>query len=313
MLTSRCAAGSLSRLSVVPGHRNPFANRLFGGHIVPVGHPLTTRAALTLALAMSVVASLLGTAGTAVAAAGGTGCVPPPIAHRGDSARAPENTLPAFRKALALGVRRLELDVRFTVEGTPVLLHDPTVDRTTNGSGEVATMSLADLRALDAGRWFSERYAGVKVPTFYEVLELGRTRGAYFLVELKTRPTQPQMDAFLNRIRWLGMLERVRVMSFDEQTVLDVRAAQPGLRTAILDNPSYRSPDSVLLYGTTYVVHQNSVTEERVARWRAAGIEVRPWTVDRTRAWRRMATDKVEATITNRPKRYLSWARSVCS
>lgn len=263
-------------------------------------------------LTLGVVTSLLSSAPPA-AAAGRTGCVPPPVAHRGDSARAPENTLPAFRKALSLGVKRLELDVRFTVEGTPVLLHDPTVDRTTNGTGDVSAMSLSDLRALDAGRWFSARYAGVKVPTLYEVLDLGRTRGAYYLVELKTRPTQQQMDDFLNRFRWLGMLDRVRVMSFDEQTVLDVRAAQPGLRTAILDNPSYRAPESVLLYGTTYVVHQNSVTEDRVARWRAAGIRVRAWTVDRTRAWQRMASDKVEATITNRPKRYLSWARSVCS
>ena len=268
---------------------------------------------LSLGVALCALASLLVSAGPAAAAAGGTGCVPPPIAHRGDSARAPENTLPAFRKALALGVKRLELDVRFTVEGTPVLLHDPTVDRTTDGSGEVATMRLGDLRALDAGGWFSESYAGVKVPTLFEVLEMGRTHDAYFMVELKTRPTPQQMDNFLNRIRWLGMLGRVRVMSFDEQTVLDVRAAQPGLPTAILDNRSYRAPDSVLMYGTTYVVNQDSVTEERVARWRAAGILVRPWTVDRTRAWQRRANDKVEATITNRPQRYLSWARSVCS
>lgn len=279
---------------------------------MPVRHRLTPRSPLALALGAGIVAALLGGAGPA-AAAGGTGCVPPPIAHRGDSARAPENTLPAFRKALALGVKRLELDVRFTVDGTPVLLHDPTVDRTTDGTGEVAAMTLADVRALDAGRWFSARYAGVKVPTLHQALDLGRTKGAYYLVELKTRPTAQQMDDFLNRIRWLGMLDRVRVMSFDEQTVLDVRAAEPDLRTAILDNPSYRAPESVLLYGTTYVVHQNSVTEERVSRWRAAGIQVRPWTVDRTRAWQRMATDKVEATITNRPKSYLSWARSVCS
>lgn len=264
-----------------------------------------------LALASAVLASLV--TGISPAEAASTGCVPPPVAHRGDSARAPENTLPAFRKALVIGVVRLEFDVRFTADGTPVLMHDPTVDRTTDGSGEIANLSLTDVRALDAGSWFSGQYAGVKVPTLYEVLDLGRTRGATFLVELKTRPTEPQLNAFLNRFRWLGMLDRVQVTSFDEQTVLDVRAAQPGLRTAIIDNPSYRQADSVLQYGTTYVVHQWSVTEARASQWRAAGIEVRPWTVDRVSAWRRMAIDKVAATITNRPKRYLRWARSVCS
>jgi len=270
------------------------------------------RTTTALTLATCVLATLLIGAAP-VEAAGSTGCVPPPIAHRGDSARAPENTLPAFRKALRLGVKRLELDVRFTADGNPVLMHDPTVDRTTTGTGPVESLSLADLRTLDAGSWFSDAYAGVKVPTLYEVLELGRTRGATFLVELKTRPTPQQMDTFLNRFRWLGVLDRVRVMSFDEQTVLDVRAAQPGLLTAIIDNPTFRQPDSVLRYGSTYVVHQWSVTEERASQWRAAGIEVRPWTVDTVRAWRRMATDQVAATITNRPKRYLSWARSVCS
>lgn len=269
-------------------------------------------AGATLVLATSLVATVLLGAGPAEAA-GGTGCVPPPVAHRGDSARAPENTMPAFRMALDLGVTRLEIDVRFTSSGTPVLMHDATVDRTTNGTGEVASMALADLRALDAGSWFSSSYVGVKVPTLYEVLYLGRTRGATFLIELKTRPTPEQMNLFLYRIRRLGMLARVRVTSFDEQTLLDVRTAQPGLRTAIIDRRMVREPDSVLPYGNTYVVHKSSVTAERATLWRAAGIDVRPWTVDSVRAWRQMATDQVGATITDRPKRYLSWARSVCS
>lgn len=247
------------------------------------------------------------------ALAAGAGCVAPPVAHRGDSARAPENTLPAFGKALRGGVVRLETDVRFTADGVPVLMHDPTVDRTTNGSGEIAAMTLAEVRSLDAGAWFSSQYAGVRVPTLYQALSLGKDRGATYLVELKTRPTPEQMQAFLNRFRWLGLLDRVRVTSFDEQTILDVRAAQPGLRTAIIDNPRYRSPSSVLRYGRTYLVHHNSVTEERTARWKRHGIEVRPWTVDSWRTWRRMAWDGSGPVITDRPTTYLKWARIFCS
>jgi glycerophosphoryl diester phosphodiesterase len=265
------------------------------------------------------VLSLVATMGTAIVASAGpaeakpdTSCVPPPVAHRGDSGRAPENTLPAYVKALELGVTRLEVDVRFTADGVPILMHDRTVTRTTNSTGPVSSFTLAQLQALDAGGWFHDKYAGVTVPTLHDVLDLGRRHGATFLVELKTRPTPQQMDDFLNQLRWLGMLGRVRVMSFDARTVLDVRAAQPGLRTAIIDYGQYRDPGSVLQYGSTYVVHQWSVTQARADRWRAAGIEIRPWTVDRVKDWKRMAADDVGAVITDRPWRYLRWARSRC-
>lgn len=272
---------------------------------MPVRRPLTA-----LSAAAAVLASLLVGASPADA---GTGCVPAPVAHRGDSARAPENTMPAYRKALRLGVWRLETDVRFTSNDVPVLMHDPTVGRTTNGRGQIAELTLTQVRSLDAGSWFSKQYAGVKVPTLYQLLDYGRTRGAYFMLELKTRPTPEQMQIFLNRLRWLGMLNRVQVTSFDEQTLLDVQAAQPGLRTAIIDNPRYRAPDSVLQYGRTYVVNHSSVTEERAAQWRSAGIEIRPWTVDSWRVWRRMAWDDAGPVITNRPRDYLAWARVFCS
>jgi glycerophosphoryl diester phosphodiesterase len=250
--------------------------------------------------------------GAAPAQARGAGCVAPPVAHRGDSARAPENTLPAYRKALRLGVRRLEVDVRFTADGVPVLMHDPTVDRTTDGTGEIAAMSLSEVRSLDAGSWFSADFSGVKVPTLYQVLAYGRSRRATFMVELKTRPTPDQMQALLDRFDWLDMSGRVDVTSFDEQTILDVRAAAPSLRTAIIDHPRWRSPASVLRFGRTYVVNYYSVTKNRARKWRRAGIEIRPWTVNAWRSWRRMARDGSGPVVTDDPKRYLAWARVYC-
>ncbi len=241
-----------------------------------------------------------------------TGCVPPPVAHRGDSARAPENTLPAFRKALAAGVRRVEMDVRFTGGDVPVLMHDATVDRTTNGSGEVGSLSLEQVRSLDAGRWFGRAYRGTRVPSLYQALSLVRRKGGYAMLELKTLPSPAQMTQLLDRVRWLSMTRRVTVTSFDGPTITAVRQAAPGLRTAIIDNPRYRPPESVLQFGRTYLVSSDSVTESRAARWRRAGIAVRPWTVDTVRGWRRMAHDKAEAVVTNRPAAYLAWARSRC-
>ncbi len=252
-----------------------------------------------------------GLAGAAPASAG-TSCVPPPVAHRGDSARAPENTMPAFRKALGAGARRIELDVRFTLGDVPVVMHDQTVDRTTNGTGEVSAMTLEQVRTLDAGSWFGRAYRGTKVPTLYEALSVAKSKGAGVMLELKTLPTASQMAQFLDRVRWLAMARSLVVTSFDGPTLTAVRQAAPDLRTAIIDNPRYRRAASVLQYGRTYVVNMASVTESRAASWRRAGIAVRPWTVDTVKGWRRMAFDKADAVVTNRPAAYLSWARSRC-
>jgi glycerophosphoryl diester phosphodiesterase len=269
------------------------------------------RPALGLLLAVTTV---LATGSlTAMPAQASTSCVPPPVAHRGDSERAPENTLPAFRKAFALGVRRIELDVRFSLSDVPVLMHDRTVGRTTNGTGTVSGLSLAQLRELDAGSWFSRDYRGTHVPTLYEALKLAEANGASTMVELKTVPTPHQMALLLERIRWLSHPARVLVTSFSEDAITAVRAAAPDIRTAIIDWPHYRSPESVLQYGSTYVVNHESLTSARSASWRSAGIELRPWTVDTVSGWRRMAYDKASATLTNRPAAYLAWARQRCS
>jgi glycerophosphoryl diester phosphodiesterase len=104
------------------------------------------------------------------------------IAHRGASAYAPENTLAAFDPALHMGCRHLELDVDFSSDGHIVVIHDDTVDRTTNGTGSVGSHTLAELRTLDAGAWFGTPFTGERIPTFAEVLE--RYQG---LVHIHTR------------------------------------------------------------------------------------------------------------------------------
>lgn len=274
------------------------------------GSALLVRPALGLLLA---VATLLATGPlTATPAQANTSCVPPPVAHRGDSERAPENTLPAFRKAFALGVRRIELDVRFTLSDVPVLMHDRTVGRTTDGAGAVSSMSLAQINALDAGSWFSRDYRGTRVPTLYEVLKFAEANNASTMVELKTVPTPNQMARLLERLGWLSHPSRVIVTSFSEEAITAVRSAAPSIRTAIIDWPHYRSPESVLQFGTTYIVNQESLTNARSASWRRAGISLRPWTVDTESGWKRMAYDKASATVTNRPAAYLAWARHRC-
>jgi glycerophosphoryl diester phosphodiesterase len=94
------------------------------------------------------------------------------IGHRGAAHYAPENTLPSIAKAVELGFDYIELDVRFTRDGVPVLMHDKTIDRTTNGSGDIASLTLDEVKQLDAGSWFADEFAGTTVPTLREALEL---------------------------------------------------------------------------------------------------------------------------------------------
>ena len=111
------------------------------------------------------------------------------------------------------------------------------------------------------------------------------------------------------------MLSRVRVIGFDEETI----GAGPGegarpSPTGIIDfSGEPRPAEAVLPYGSTYVIGVGSVTQARAAQWRAAGLEIRPWTVNTVKGWSRMAYDDAGPVITDRPVRYLSWARAFCS
>ena len=134
------------------------------------------------------------------------------IAHRGASAYAPENTLAAFDLALDLGCRHLELDVDVTSDGHIVVMHDDTVDRTTNGAGPVGSQTLTELRALDAGAWFGAQFAGERIPTFAEVLEHYDGR-LHLHTELKGRAAQ-LASGTADLVRQYGMVEHVTVTSF---------------------------------------------------------------------------------------------------
>lgn len=117
-------------------------------------------------------------------------------AHRGWSQDYPENTMEAFAAALSLGVDQIETDVRVTADGELVLIHDDTVDRTTNGTGLVREMTFAELRALDAGVKKNEKFAGARIPTLRELFELVREHPTITLdLELKEYPTQGREEA----------------------------------------------------------------------------------------------------------------------
>ena len=106
------------------------------------------------------------------------------IAHRGYSAKAPENTLAAIRVAIEAEIKFIEIDVQLSSDGVPVLIHDKTVDRTTNGTGKVADLTLPQLKGLDAGSWFDEKFTGEPIPTLAEAFRLAKGK-ATLLLDIK--------------------------------------------------------------------------------------------------------------------------------
>jgi len=157
------------------------------------------------------------------------------FAHRGASAWAPENTLAAFRLAVEHGAPAIELDVKLTSDRKVVVLHDQTVDRTTNGHGDLRQFSLADLRELDAGGPFSAEYQGERIPTLVEVFEaVGKQ--VYINIELtnyaSTRDKLPEEVAGL--VRKYAMQDRVMFSSFHARNLVRVRHLFPQTPVGLL-------------------------------------------------------------------------------
>jgi glycerophosphoryl diester phosphodiesterase len=146
------------------------------------------------------------------------------IAHRGGPAYAPENTLAAFRLAIALGVDWLEMDVQMTKDGMLVVIHDETVDRTTNGIGSVADLTLSQIRALDAGN-------GEQVPTFAEVIALSKEAGVKILPEIKSPHLYPGIEARVGQaVVDANYVEQTIIQSFDPQAMDTVHTLNPDIQ-----------------------------------------------------------------------------------
>ena len=136
------------------------------------------------------------------------------VAHRGFASGAPENTLPAYKLAKKRGFEYAECDVSFTSDGVPVLLHDNTVDRTSNGTGKVSSMTFEELRSYDFGAWFGEEYTGTTIPTLSEFLVLCRNIGLKPYIELKAGATEEQVKSLVDVAKRCGVLKDTTWISF---------------------------------------------------------------------------------------------------
>jgi glycerophosphoryl diester phosphodiesterase len=205
------------------------------------------------------------------------------VAHRGASCYAPENTLAAFRRALEDGTPAVECDVRRTQDGHLVVIHDATVNRTTDGRGLVGSLTLDALRRLDAGRWFGPEWTGERVPLFDEVLELVRGR-ALIKVEIKNNPCPAGgiEGQVVNAIQRHGMEDDSFVMSFDHQAVRVVRSTAPRVATGIIYAARLVDPVSAARAAETdaLCVQWEYLDRDVVTLARGAGLGIFTWTVD---------------------------------
>ena len=227
------------------------------------------------------------------------------ISHAACAGHAPENTLAGIRAALEMGADAIEVDVQASADGVPVLMHDLTVDRATNGSGDLASLTLEQLQALDAG--------GEPVPTFAQALELARGRrdrqGALLVAEIK----RPGCEAALaDVIRQADAIEDVMVWSFLPPALAAMRDAEPRLPGGLLitpgsmgEWPSLRELALRLGLQAVSVFHLN-VSAEVVAQAKRSGLTVYAWTANAESDIQRLLDLDVDGIVTNYPERALA-------
>lgn len=157
------------------------------------------------------------------------------FAHRGYSGKYPENTLPAFEAAARLPVDGVEFDVHLTKDGEVAVIHDERVNRTTDGKGYVKDMTLDELKELDAGSWFSEEWAGTRIPALEEVLDVFRETDHTLNIELKSDifPYEGLLTAVMKKVGQAEMADRVILSSFDHETI-EKASRNSEVTTAIL-------------------------------------------------------------------------------
>ncbi len=214
------------------------------------------------------------------------------VGHRGAALLVPENTLPSFEKAIELGCDATETDVRLTADGKLVLCHDETVDRTTNGTGQVGELTFAQIRALDAGN-------GAQMPTLEELLPVIKDR-ILLLCEQKGEGTvEPAVAA----VRAAGLTDQVVFTSFEIDRIAAVRALGPELRIAgIFSKPNFEIlPRLVELRAEAADVHWKNLTPEFVQAAHVHGLTCRGWNPDTVEDIRATLALGVDSVSSNRP------------
>ncbi|RJE90979.1 glycerophosphodiester phosphodiesterase [Paenibacillus sp. 1011MAR3C5] len=226
------------------------------------------------------------------------------IAHRGASAEAPENSLAAFMLGVKQECDMIELDVHLTKDKQVVVIHDHTLDRTTNGVGEIANLHYEDMKGYDCGNWFSDQYAGEYVPLLEEVLTKVPAN-VQFNVEIKAAGTPGMVSGLMDVLSKTDRIGSTVVSSFHYGCLAELKKQLPDIRIGLLyhqevaDFKTFEEEAGVEVFSLH--PHYPFVTESYMEIANAAGKAVYPWTVDREADLRNLIDLGVAGLITNKP------------
>jgi len=229
------------------------------------------------------------------------------LAHRGDKLHAPENTLPAFEQAIQKGADGVELDVKLTADGHVVVMHDSAVNRTTDGRGHVAALTLDAIRRLDAGKWFNEKFSGVKVPLLEEVFEtVGRDK--LINIELKNlfTPRDNLVLKVCDLIKRRNNQDQILFSSFLPSNLKSAAQILPDTPRALLALPGLAGAwarSFGFMFGDYQALHlhTSSVSREQIQRAHRVKRRVHVWTVNTPEEILRLRHWGADGVITDDP------------
>jgi len=220
------------------------------------------------------------------------------IAHRGLSSLYPENTLISFKKAIELGVDFIELDVRETKDKKIVVIHDETVDRTTNGNGKISELTLEKIKKFDAGKWFNRKFNNEKISLLKEVFGILDERTKLF-IEIK----EVNIENFLGIVKEYNMEEKVIIGSFNIQYLIDTRKIAPSIPTAFITGKFPENISDLLKHGIQMInIEYHNLNSERINCFIENGLIITAWTVDKKENMQKMIDFGIPMITTNYPQ-----------
>lgn len=236
------------------------------------------------------------------------------ISHRGANLDAPQNTIPAFVRSLEIGVDGFETDIHLSSDGVPVVCHNYTIDDTSNGKGEVKSMTYEELRSYDFGSWFSDKFKGTKIPSVEEFLTLCETAD----IEIMNIEIKPPLDGDMSivaktieAVKAHGLFDKLLISSFSADVLVECKKVDPECKTGYLYAPNKKHSYTHMLFGYVEFAkkikadylhpHFLSVNRRYVRRLHENGIGINVWTVDKEKTARKLLKLGVDGIITNDP------------
>ncbi len=237
------------------------------------------------------------------------------IAHRGGAGLMPENTMASFKNGIALKSDFIEMDAHLSKDGIPVIIHDPTLERTTDGFGQISNFTLAQLQTYNAAAKSLSVTTKESIPTFAQVLDLAKPASVKVEVEIKVPPQgryQGIEQKMIDEIVARDMTDRVQISSFNMDVIKDVKALNPKIKTVVLMSVDFfriyeiNTPKTIIDYVTSLgaeiiAVNKDYLNAKLVQEARARKVVVEVWTVDNESDIKKFMAMGVDGIISNRP------------